>query len=194
MAKAISDNIAKQRSNVNSQFQTIEYPGTEAGSIENSPALLFASDPQPEIIIRPIPGIMAPIAHIPMPVLRSKPTVRQPERSFVSDVNDHNQIIPDKNDINSDDISSIEADEQAKNAHYSFDSSVQDTINGHSHTRQETRYIKNNYLFSMCELFVFPYFFCSDGLSLKGMYSYSDGFFRRTVHYSADEGGYRVTK
>lgn len=34
----------------------------------------------------------------------------------------------------------------------------------------------------------------SDGLSLKGMYSYSDGFFRRTVHYAADEGGYRVTK
>lgn len=26
------------------------------------------------------------------------------------------------------------------------------------------------------------------------MYSYSDGFFRRTVHYVADEGGYRVTK
>lgn len=34
----------------------------------------------------------------------------------------------------------------------------------------------------------------SDGLALKGMYSYSDGFFRRTVHYAADEGGYRVTK
>ena len=33
-----------------------------------------------------------------------------------------------------------------------------------------------------------------DGLALKGMYSYSDGFFRRTVHYEADEGGYRVVK
>lgn len=144
MAKAISENIAKQRTNVNSQFQTIEYPGTVAGSIDNPPALLFASDPQPEIVIRPIPGIMAPIAHIPLPVLRSKPAARQPERSFVSDVNEHNQIIPNKNDINSDDISSIEADEQAKNAHYSFDSSVQDTINGHSHTRQETRYIEKH--------------------------------------------------
>lgn len=29
--------------------------------------------------------------------------------------------------------------EQAKNAHYSFDSSIQDTINDHAHTRQETR-------------------------------------------------------
>lgn len=26
------------------------------------------------------------------------------------------------------------------------------------------------------------------------MYSYSDGFFKRTVHYEADEGGYRVVK
>jgi hypothetical protein len=26
------------------------------------------------------------------------------------------------------------------------------------------------------------------------MYSYSDGFFRRTVFYKADEDGYRVTK
>lgn len=29
--------------------------------------------------------------------------------------------------------------EQAKNAHYSFDSSIQDTINDHAHTRTETR-------------------------------------------------------
>lgn len=34
--------------------------------------------------------------------------------------------------------SAIEA-EQAKNAHYSFDTSVTDTINDHSQTRQETR-------------------------------------------------------
>ncbi|KAE8738922.1 Cuticle Protein CPR RR Unclassified 25 [Frankliniella occidentalis] len=33
-----------------------------------------------------------------------------------------------------------------------------------------------------------------DGLNLAGLYSYSDGFFRRTVHYEADENGYRVTK
>lgn len=30
-------------------------------------------------------------------------------------------------------------EEQAKNAHYSFGSSIQDTINDHAHTRQETR-------------------------------------------------------
>lgn len=29
---------------------------------------------------------------------------------------------------------------------------------------------------------------------MRGSYSYSDGFFQRTVHYTADEGGYRVTK
>lgn len=42
-------------------------------------------------------------------------------------------------------------------------------------------------------IFIFNFDF-SDGLNLRGMYSYSDGFFRRTVHYAADEGGYRVTK
>ncbi|KAJ6646002.1 hypothetical protein Bhyg_01211, partial [Pseudolycoriella hygida] len=61
---------------------------------------------------------------------------------------------------------------QAESAHYSFDSSIQDTINDHSISRQEVR----------------------EGLALKGMYSYSDGFFKRTVHYEADENGYRVTK
>lgn len=62
--------------------------------------------------------------------------------------------------------------QENKNAHYSFASSVQDSINDHSITRQETR----------------------NGLALNGMYSYSDGFFKRTVHYEADEGGYRVVK
>merc|ERR1711934_439303 len=33
-----------------------------------------------------------------------------------------------------------------------------------------------------------------DGLKLTGEYSYSDGFFKRTVAYVADENGYRVTK
>lgn len=71
----------------------------------------------------------------------------------------------------------VDSDEEIKNlenknAHYSFASSVQDSINDHSITRQETR----------------------NGLVLNGMYSYSDGFFKRTVHYEADEGGYRVVK
>lgn len=33
-----------------------------------------------------------------------------------------------------------------------------------------------------------------EGTALTGMFSYSDGFFKRTVHYRADENGYRVTK
>lgn len=61
---------------------------------------------------------------------------------------------------------------QAQDAHYSFSSAVQDGINDNHHTREEQR----------------------DGLSLRGRYSYSDGFFKRTVHYEADEKGYRVTK
>lgn len=61
---------------------------------------------------------------------------------------------------------------QAESAHYSFDSNINDEINDHAISRQETR----------------------DGLALHGMYSYSDGFFKRTIHYEADENGYRVVK
>lgn len=63
-------------------------------------------------------------------------------------------------------------EKQAKSAHYTFGTMIDDKINDHSIQRQETR----------------------DGLALKGMYSYSDGFFKRTVHYEADENGYRVVK
>lgn len=62
--------------------------------------------------------------------------------------------------------------EQAENAHYTFGTSIDDSINDHAIHRQETR----------------------SGLALKGMYSYSDGYFKRTVHYEADENGYRVVK
>lgn len=67
---------------------------------------------------------------------------------------------------------SEELEEQAKSAYYNFGTELRDTISGNEQTRQEIR----------------------EGLGLKGMYSYSDGFFRRTVHYEADENGYRVVK
>lgn len=63
-------------------------------------------------------------------------------------------------------------EEQAKSAHYSFSTSIDDKINDHAIQRQETR----------------------EGLALRGMYSYSDGYFKRTIHYQADENGYRVVK
>lgn len=66
---------------------------------------------------------------------------------FVPAVPDHVlfvPITPEQNELDSDITSNVEneqaiRDDQAKNAHYSFDSSVQDTINDHAHTRQETR-------------------------------------------------------
>ncbi|XP_062555357.1 uncharacterized protein LOC134220342 [Armigeres subalbatus] len=61
---------------------------------------------------------------------------------------------------------------QAKSAHYSYDSSITDTISDQTVQRQETR----------------------EGLALKGMYAYSDGFYKREVHYVADDKGYRVVK
>jgi len=62
--------------------------------------------------------------------------------------------------------------EQARNAKYSFDSTINDNIMDNNQVRQEKR----------------------NGLALTGLYSYSDGFYKRTVHYKADEHGYRVTK
>lgn len=67
-------------------------------------------------------------------------------------------------------LTSEELEDQAKSAYYNFGTSISDSINDHAHVREETR----------------------EGLALKGKYSYSDGFFKRTVEYVADEGGYRV--
>ena len=62
--------------------------------------------------------------------------------------------------------------EQDRNAKYSFDSTINDNIMDNNQVRQEKR----------------------NGLALTGFYSYTDGFYKRTVHYKADEHGYRVTK
>lgn len=43
---------------------------------------------------------------------------------------------------------------QAENAHYSFDSSVQDTINDHSISRQEVRLVRNNILLLLESLLI----------------------------------------
>ncbi|XP_063708607.1 uncharacterized protein LOC134837153 [Culicoides brevitarsis] len=92
--------------------------------------------------------------------------------------NPHTPIIPDTPQVLSNNLENRrryfddEEEDQARSAHYQFSSSVQDTINDNSMTRSETR----------------------EGTALTGMFSYSDGFFRRTVHYRADENGYRVTK
>ncbi|XP_073833436.1 cuticular protein 51A [Musca autumnalis] len=61
---------------------------------------------------------------------------------------------------------------QNESAQYSFNSHIDDQINDGTIAREETR----------------------DGTKVTGMYSYSDGFVMRTVHYEADENGYRVVK
>ena len=65
-----------------------------------------------------------------------------------------------------------EALQQAKDAHYTFRSSVQDGIGQAHQAREETR----------------------DGLRVEGSYSYSDGYFKRTVYYVADQNGFQVTR
>ncbi|XP_041450323.1 cuticle protein 21 [Drosophila obscura] len=62
--------------------------------------------------------------------------------------------------------------EQNENAQYSFNSNIDDQINDNQNTRTEER----------------------DGSTVRGSYSYQDGFVKRTVHYIADQNGYRVLK
>ncbi|XP_030752933.1 uncharacterized protein LOC115879993 [Sitophilus oryzae] len=61
---------------------------------------------------------------------------------------------------------------QNEAARYQFSSNIDDHISDLTHQRSEER----------------------DGLSVKGMYSYSDGYYKRTVHYVADDKGYRVLR
>lgn len=66
----------------------------------------------------------------------------------------------------------LDEEDFARNAQYSFASAVDDGIHDNSQIRQETR----------------------DGLKVTGTYAYSDGYFKRTVNYEADENGYRVVR
>ncbi|EDW74736.1 uncharacterized protein Dwil_GK15739 [Drosophila willistoni] len=61
---------------------------------------------------------------------------------------------------------------QNESAQYSFNNKINDQINDGQIEREETR----------------------EGTKVTGSYSYSDGFVKRTVHYEADENGYRVVK
>jgi len=166
--KAIRDNSGYFR-------QEIYYPGGAGNQI--------VPQHQPAIIHHPILPPVIPVAASLQPI-----TVNSAEQvldsSVVRSVPNRQNVVkiasiplaPIQTTIRprttTEALTSEEQEEQSKSAFYKFGTSVHDTINDHEHVRQEVR----------------------EGLALKGMYSYSDGFFRRTVHYEADEGGYRVTK
>lgn len=142
------------------------------------------------IVHRPI--FATTIRTIPIPVPVSIPLERQPivveqdepvsDTSAVRSVHNRHRVvtaplpptIPTTTRLRTttEPATSEELEEQSRSAFYKFGTSIHDTINDHEHVRQEVR----------------------EGLALKGMYSYSDGFFRRSVHYEADEDGYRVVK
>lgn len=121
---------------------------------------------------RPVAQI-APIAPTVPPTSIRAPTRRRRPQSNVVENRFENTKIENNEPLTEDDEEArLYREEQARNAHYSFGTSIDDSINDHSIHRQETR----------------------EGLALKGMYSYSDGYFKRTIHYEADENGYRVVK
>lgn len=127
---------------------------------------------------RPVAPIVPATPITPVATVRAPARRRRPQSNVVAtrlDSRFENRL-EDTVDVTEPSVEDEEArlyrEEQARNAHYSFGSSIDDTINDHSIHRQETR----------------------NGLALKGMYSYSDGFYKRTIHYEADENGYRVVK
>ncbi|XP_076256307.1 uncharacterized protein LOC143193800 [Rhynchophorus ferrugineus] len=59
---------------------------------------------------------------------------------------------------------------QNEAARYQFSTNIDDHISDLTHQRTEVR----------------------DGLAVRGMYTYSDGYYKRTVKYVADDKGYRI--
>lgn len=80
----------------------------------------------------------APVVALPIPSSAIVPAIRAPEPSPAQLSDDILSANVPVDAVRTAEQSTIEA-EQAKNAHYSFDTSVKDTINDHSQTRQETR-------------------------------------------------------
>lgn len=75
-----------------------------------------------------------------------------------------------KKKIDDDDEDDYDYEEANRNVFYNFETDIDDAIKDGVIQREETR----------------------AGSQVTGSYTYSDGFFRHTVSYIADEGGYRV--
>lgn len=151
--------------------QEVYYPGSSGNSIQHQSAPV------------PLPTFPPSVQTTLQPIIVTIPARSEVDTSVVRSVLNRQNIasvpatVPTTATTNrprttTEPATSEEIDDQNRSAHYKFGTSVHDTINDHEHVRQEVR----------------------SGLALKGMYSYSDGYFRRTVHYEADEGGYRVVK
>lgn len=91
---------------------------------------------------------------------------------FYTDLDEEVSESPELSEKEAKKVLEDEFKKQAESAKYQFASNVDDEISGNQHHREETR----------------------DGVNVKGSYSYNDGFFRHTVHYIADDKGYRVIK
>lgn len=135
--------------------------------------------PAPTTTTAPIAPAPVPVATVRAPARRRRPQSQTRPRVVENRLetipeNVFEEIAEDENikTLTEDEEARRYREEQARNAHYTFGTSIDDSINDHSIHRQETR----------------------KGLALKGMYSYSDGYFKRTIHYEADENGYRVVK
>lgn len=192
-SSSFNDNYARGRLNNfptdQGQTQTILYPGSSGAlpqyDYEEPAAPVFSlplptpttttttsTTPYPVMFEERRPAASRlPIAPVvPVASIRTPANRRRPQSNNVG--NRFQDIIDEIEPLTEKEEERRFREEQARNAHYTFGTSIDDGINDQSIHRQETR----------------------NGLALKGMYSYSDGFFRRTIHYEADEKGYRVVK
>lgn len=148
-------------------------PTTTTTTTTPYPVIFETISPIPRRPIAPFPT-NSPIAPptVPAANVHAPTRRRRPQSNVVRNRIETESSAPINEPFIEDEEARLYREEQARNAHYTFGTTIDDTINDHSIHRQETR----------------------EGLALKGMYSYSDGFFKRTVHYEADENGYRVVK
>lgn len=122
-------------------------------------------------IKRPIDAVQT----IPVSTTTTSTTTPEPEIYDEEEIMEDVEYMQEKSKLTVDDVRKITEEafkKQAESAKYEFSSNVDDQISGNQHNRQETR----------------------DGVNVKGSYSYSDGYFKHTVHYIADDKGYRIVK
>lgn len=139
VAQAVRDNVARQQLSVAAASASAA-PVAAANSPINFP--LGRSRPAaPALPILPVLPVLPAVSAVPVvaPAPLTPPAIAVAAPTDADTYS--NEIAVDFPAEATADAADDNAKEQAKNAHYSFDTSVMDTINGHSHTRQETRWV-----------------------------------------------------
>lgn len=142
----------------------------EGKQLPQDPNLLLKPEKVPTVsrIIRDQESSTEKSYRVPR-ILKYRTTTTEPNPTTIAE---YDVIEEEENPYAKQKAINDEFKKQAESAKYQFASDINDGISGNQHHREETR----------------------DGVNVKGSYSYSDGFFKHTVHYIADDKGYRVIR